>query len=95
MADPSSVRFCRPFYDGMGAPLVGATITLRNDAGTVTYYTLIEITGEDGLTGVYYCDVTVSRKYYIWVKVNNYSDAVCIGEWSPPFIPAPDIGDDI
>lgn len=90
MAVPTFVKFTKPFYDGLGNPLIGATVTLRNELGDVTFYTCTEDT-DDGYQGVYSVNVTVTRNYFIWVKPNIYSDAVCIGSWSPMFIPSIDL----
>jgi len=85
------VTFTRPFYDGMGKPLIGATITLCNENGTIIFYSMTEQTGE-GMSGVYSVSIIdVSRQYWIWVKEHNLTISKCIGNFSPKFIASSDL----
>ncbi len=86
----STVVFNRPFYDGLGSPLIGAEVTLRDATGATVYYTCAEIK-ESGFIGCYKADVDISMNYFIYIKTQGSDAAVCIGEWSPAFIPSYDL----
>jgi len=88
MALPIYTRFSKPFYDGLGNPLINAEVSLRDETGNILFYNCTEIRGESGLQGCYYADVIVTRNYWIWVKPNIQSEMVCIGSWSPAFVPS-------
>ena len=86
----ATVKFCKPFYDGLGNLLKGATVTLRDESGDVIYFTCTEDT-DSGYSGCYGADIDVTRNYYIFVKQLGETNAVCIGNWSPIFIPSQDL----
>lgn len=85
----TSVKFCKPFYDGQGKPLVGATVELRDKNGNVKY-TCTELKAS-GLAGCYSVDVTETGVYYIYVKPNVHSSYQYIDSWSAVLIPASDL----
>lgn len=86
----STVVFNKPFYDGLGSPLIGAEVTLRDATGNIIYYICAEIK-EAGYIGCYTANVSTSMNYFIYVNTYGSDAAVCIGEWSPTFIPSYDL----
>ncbi len=84
-----AVKWCRPFYDGLGKPLLGATVTLRDENGTIVY-TCTELK-TPGYVGCYSADVSISNNYWIWYQEAGSSVAIKLEKYSPVFIPSDDI----
>jgi hypothetical protein len=84
-----SVKWCRPFYDGMGKPLLHLIVTLRDVNGAIIY-TCTELR-TPGYAGCYTVDIAVSDNYWIWYQPEGSSKAIKLQNFSPVFIPADDL----